>query len=210
MWSLPVIWPNLYPATCIVIILANHTHYGRRNLWTLYLLSSLPHHGIEVYWGSSTQILYQLQPSQRKRLTNLRESSEVLGKSEWTDRRGGCSATRIFDYAPAAANCISEFPIFFNFLFCLFLDLRLTVNLMILIESKNRLSRQHATRKIIYFHPIVVEPTNQPTTNLGQTCFPRKSKFYLLTWNPVARASHSENSVPIIGQIDNNTGSYFS
>ena len=50
---------------------------------------------------------------------------------------------------------------FFNFLFCLFLDLRLTVNLMILIESKNRLSRQHATRKIIYFHPIVVEPTNE-------------------------------------------------
>ena len=95
---------------------------------------------------------------------------------------------------------------FFNFLFCLFLDLRLTVNLMILIESKNRLSRQHATRKIIYFHPIVVEPTNQPTTKLGQTCFPRKSKFYLLTWNPAARASHSENLVPIIGQIDNNTG----
>ena len=53
---------------------------------------------------------------------------------------------------------------FFNFLFCLFLDLRLTVNLMILIESKNRLSRQHATRKIIYFHPIVVEPTNQQPT----------------------------------------------
>ena len=67
---------------------------------------------ITNYWGSSDHILYQLQPSQRKRLTNLGESSEVLGKSEWTGRRGGCSATRIFDYAPPAANCISEFPIF--------------------------------------------------------------------------------------------------
>ena len=65
---LSVIWPNLYPATCIVIILANHTHYGRRNLWALYFLSSLPLHHIEKYWGSSNRILYQLQPSQWRRL----------------------------------------------------------------------------------------------------------------------------------------------
>ena len=94
----------------------------------------------------------------------------------------------------------------FNFPLCLFGDLRLTVNLMILIESGNRLSHRHATPKIIYFHPIHrCCWTNQP---------PRRASLeianFIFRHEIQLRGTHSENFSDYWSNCDdNNIGSYF-
>ena len=90
---------------------------------------------------------------------------------------------------------------------CLLLDLRLTVNLMILIESGNRLSQWHATPKIIYFHPIQrccccwTKPPRRASLEIANFIFRHEIQL---------RGTHSENFSDYWSNCDdNNIGSYF-
>ena len=95
------------------------------------------------------------------------ETSEVLGKSDRGRKDAAAATTVCPEYS------IMQTPLAFPdlpfsiFLFVCFFDLRLTVNLTILIESGNRLSQWHATPKIIYFHLMLLsdsKATSHPDT----------------------------------------------